>query len=374
MNRRERVLKAINFEEPDTVPIGELAIDLGLMEKILGVKHEITYSSQSALVPNRENERALLDTFYKTYKAIGFDIIYCISISLPDGYEQKKLPNGQIIDEIGRIYSYDKVTKTHTVAGTVFETEENINHFLEEEFPDPLASGRDYGLKYLKKINKGEMALGIHIREPFAQVWEALTPIKFVYWMYKNPPIIQNFIDKMTEFNIVLIEILGEHDLDVIMLGGDFCDEKGPMLPPKNFRSLGIYDGMRKQVEAAHKFGIKFIKHTDGFVNPLLEDLVEIARIDGIHSLDPSAGVDIGQIKRMYGDRLVLHGNISVDNLATKNIEEIEEETMNVIKVASPGGGHILSSSNSWYGGGKLENYLAMVKAGRKFGKYPISI
>ena len=38
MNRRERVLKAINFEEPDTVPIGELAIDLGLMEKILGVK------------------------------------------------------------------------------------------------------------------------------------------------------------------------------------------------------------------------------------------------------------------------------------------------------------------------------------------------
>jgi len=47
---------------------------------------------------------------------------------------------------------------------------------------------------------------------------------------------------------------------------------------------------------------------------------------------------------------------------------------MNVIKVASPGGGHILSSSNSWYGGGKLENYLAMVKTGRKYGKYPISI
>ena len=105
-----------------------------------------------------------------------------------------------------------------------------------------------------------------------------------------------------------------------------------------------------------------------------MEDLVEIARIDGIHSLDPSAGVDIGQIKKMYGDKLILHGNISVDNLATKNIEEIKEETMNVIKVASPGGGHILSSSNSWYGGGKLENYLAMVKAGRKYGKYPISI
>jgi uroporphyrinogen decarboxylase len=157
-------------------------------------------------------------------------------------------------------------------------------------------------------------------------------------------------------------------------MGGDLCEAKGPMLPPDKFRSLGVFDAMRRQVEMAHRYDTKFIKHTDGFVDPLLDDLLNIAKIDGLHSLDPSAGVDIGEIKKNYGDKLILHGNISVDNLATKSPEEIIEETKNVIKVASPNGGHILSSSNSWYGGGKLENYLAMVEAGRKYGKYPIKV
>jgi uroporphyrinogen decarboxylase len=157
-------------------------------------------------------------------------------------------------------------------------------------------------------------------------------------------------------------------------MGGDLCEAKGPMLPPDKFKSLGVFDGMRRQVETAHRYNTKFIKHTDGFVDPLLDDLLDIAKIDGLHSLDPSAGVDIGEIKKNYGDSLILHGNISVDNLATKSPEEIIEETKNVIKVASPNGGHILSSSNSWYGGGKLENYLAMVETGRKYGKYPIAL
>ena len=120
------------------------------------------------------------------------------------------------------------------------------------------------------------------------------------------------------------------------------------------------------------KNNIKFIKHTDGYINPILEDLVNIAKVDGLHSLDPSAGVDIKEVKERYGDRLILHGNISVDNLATKSVTEIVEETKTVIQAASPGGGHILSSSNSWYGGVKLDNCYAMVETGRKYGRYPI--
>ncbi len=68
---------------------------------------------------------------------------------------------------------------------------------------------------------------------------------------------------------------------------------------------------MKRQVETAHRFDIKFIKHTDGNVLPLLPDMAEI--VDGVHSLDPSAGVDIGKVKEEYGDSLVLMGNVSVD-------------------------------------------------------------
>jgi uroporphyrinogen decarboxylase len=129
---------------------------------------------------------------------------------------------------------------------------------------------------------------------------------------------------------------------------------------------------LKKQVESAHKSGIKLIKHTDGNVNPLLDRLVGI--VDGLHSLDSTAGVDIGEVKRRYGDKFVLIGNVAVESLARKRAEDIVDETKECIRRASPGGGHILSSSNSWAAGAKLENCLAMVEAGKKYGVYPIRL
>lgn len=120
------------------------------------------------------------------------------------------------------------------------------------------------------------------------------------------------------------------------------------------------------------KAGLKSVKHTDGNLNPILDDLANI--VDGLHSLDPTASMDIGDVKRRYGDRLILIGNVSVDNLCTKTREEIVRETKECLRAAAPGGGYILSSSNSWYSGARLENCLAMVDAGRKYGCYPISV
>jgi uroporphyrinogen decarboxylase len=42
--------------------------------------------------------------------------------------------------------------------------------------------------------------------------------------------------------------------------------------------------------------------------------------------------------------------------------------------VAAPGGGYIISSSNTIHPGVKAENYIAMVRAAKKYGKYPIDI
>jgi len=44
------------------------------------------------------------------------------------------------------------------------------------------------------------------------------------------------------------------------------------------------------------------------------------------------------------------------------------------IAAAAPGGGYVISSSNSIHPGCKPENYIAMVKAARKYGDYPIRI
>jgi uroporphyrinogen decarboxylase len=54
--------------------------------------------------------------------------------------------------------------------------------------------------------------------------------------------------------------------------------------------------------------------------------------------------------------------------------EEVEKTVMETIQAAAPGGGYIMSSSNTIHPGVKAENYIAMVRAAKKYGKYPIDI
>ena len=54
--------------------------------------------------------------------------------------------------------------------------------------------------------------------------------------------------------------------------------------------------------------------------------------------------------------------------------EEVEEAVRQAIKDGASGGGYIMSSSNSIHPGCKPENYIAMVKAARKYGNYPIRL
>ena len=76
-----------------------------------------------------------------------------------------------------------------------------------------------------------------------------------------------------------------------------------------------------------------------------------------------------------YGDRICLIGNIDCGaTLSWGTEEEVRQEVKECIKKAGAGGGLICASSNSIHSGVKPENYLAMVKAIREYGRYPLSL
>jgi len=367
MNSKERVLKTLQFEEPDRVPITELDVDVPLMEAITGDSFPYAVSLQTPIITDRSLERKRVDLKLKCYRKIGFDL-FPIDLSTPDGWKPRSDPEENMIDLWGRVMKLDKTTKAWVPYSTVFTEPEDYDGF---EMPDPEAPGWTFALEHAKKEIAGECALASFIRDPFAHAWEIFTPMKFVLWMHREPGFIRRVIEDITDFNIAIIKQVTEVGVDLVISGGDYCDAKGPMVPTAFFREV-IFPNLKKQEEAARRADVKFIKHTDGNINQLLVDLAGI--VDGLHSLDPSASVDIGKIKKEYGDRLVLIGNISVDNLAVKGRSDIRDEVRNCIKIASPGGGHILSSSNSWAAGAKLENCLTLVETGRKYGIYPIRL
>jgi uroporphyrinogen decarboxylase len=104
-------------------------------------------------------------------------------------------------------------------------------------------------------------------------------------------------------------------------------------------------------------------------------DLLLDTGIDGLHPIDPLAGMDLREVKEKHGKDLCVMGNINcAATLSWKSVEEVRQEVKEAIKKAGYGGGYICMSSNSIHSGVNPENYVEMVKAIREYGKYPLEL
>jgi uroporphyrinogen decarboxylase len=110
--------------------------------------------------------------------------------------------------------------------------------------------------------------------------------------------------------------------------------------------------------------------HSDGYITPLLETAV-LSGLVGVHSLEPKAGVDMGEVKRDFGDRLVLAGNVDCGEALSENdLEVVRREVRRCMDQAKEGGRYILSDSNSIHAGCHPEAVEEMYRYAREIGKY----
>jgi len=93
--------------------------------------------------------------------------------------------------------------------------------------------------------------------------------------------------------------------------------------------------------------------------------------IDCLDPIDPQAGMDLGEVKTRYGQRVARKGNVDCAQLMTFGMpEEVVEATKEALRRGMPGGRFILSSSNSIHSAVKPENYAAMLQTLRECGEY----
>jgi len=150
-----------------------------------------------------------------------------------------------------------------------------------------------------------------------------------------------------------------EAGIDGFVLCADYCFNDGPFLSPAKFSEF-VTPYLTRLIQGYRQMGAYVIKHTDGDIMPILDQLVS-ANPHGLHSLDPMAGVDIAEVKRLYGDRIALVGNVNCALLQTGTRDEILESCRYALESGRPGGGYIYSTSNVIYKGMPKENYELML-------------
>ncbi|MHB9035760.1 MAG: uroporphyrinogen decarboxylase family protein [Armatimonadota bacterium] len=156
--------------------------------------------------------------------------------------------------------------------------------------------------------------------------------------------------------------------LDGFVMCSDYCLNTGPFLSPSQFSEF-VAPYLAKQIKGYRDMGFYTIKHTDGNIMPIIDQLVE-ANPHALHSIDPQAGVDIAEVKRLYGKEVCLIGNVNCGLMDTGNDEQVIESAQYALKCGMPGGGYIFSTSNCIYTGMSLARYELMLDVWRKRGNY----
>ena len=138
------------------------------------------------------------------------------------------------------------------------------------------------------------------------------------------------------------------------------------------FFSVPMYREVLKAVHKrafdwAHDRGVKVMMHSCGNILELLPDLIEIG-LDGLNPLETKAGMDLVEIKRDYGDDLVLQGGIDVR--AMPDGESIEEEIRTKVTAAKQGGGYIYHSDHSVPNDVSFSDFCRVIALVNHYGSY----
>ena len=145
------------------------------------------------------------------------------------------------------------------------------------------------------------------------------------------------------------------------------------MFDPAIFRDI-FYPGLCRVVKGYHDLGLLMMKHTDGNIWSIIDMIID-SGIDCLDPIDPQAGMRISEVKKKYGDRIAIKGNVDcAQTLTFGTPEEVIAETKQCLLDGAPGEAVYVSSGNSIHSGANAENYIAMLDTVKKYGNYPISI
>ncbi len=255
------------------------------------------------------------------------------------------------------------------MAEIFIKTAETFNHSAIFIHPNPSTLEETIRIiDLIREISGNKYFLMIHGDATFG-IPSGEKMMEFVQRIADEPEKLKKEAEEMVNQALERAEILKNKTyLDGFALCSDYCFNTGPFLSPLMFSEF-VTPYLSKLIKGYRDMGFYTIKHTDGNIMPIIDQLIQ-ANPHALHSLDPQAGVDIKTVKKLYGDKVCLIGNVNCGLLQTGTNEEIIESCLYALKNGMPGYGYIFSTSNCIYPGLLLERYKLMLNIWEKYGNY----
>ncbi len=378
MTSKERVRLAMNFQTPDRIPTGEFAIDYEMVSRVVGKPslYRGRFLEDQALAAGRWEELAedYVEDYTEVINFFGWDLVV---VNLLPSRHGTFLPwigcpeLGENVYTRDRQLYYSRTPQNwmirfrddRPVKGRPLPKTEELAAYAAPALPDESCFvqveeisrrfGQDHHIALRLPVGIDYPMFGANEEEGFENL--LLEEELIDLWMLREHRYKKAYLEMMLD---------RFPEVDSILAGVDYSSNSGPLVSPALFRKW-ILPGMRELAAETHRRGKKFILHACGN-NWLLLDMFVEAGIDVYQSIQMSASMDIGELKRRYGKQLTLWGGAGMEYLISGTPEDCRREMEHSIRAASSGGGFIAGASHSVGVGVKLENYQAMLAAVRQ--------
>jgi uroporphyrinogen decarboxylase len=367
MTHRERLLTALEHQEPDRVPMDlgstrDSSIVTGAYDRLkthFGVEGPTTLLSRMMQVA--AVDEAVLEALDIDARGV-----------FPAGPPDEELGPDRYRDEWGvervrppgALY-YDQ--KTSPLAGDI-----TLHDLARYPWPDPTDAIRTAGLaEQVRRLRETtDCALVLNLPSAFVHVSQYLRG--FEDWFVDvaaDRRLLGALFDAVLEVNLAVCKaILDEvgDTVDVLMGSDDLGLQNGLMVPPEAYRDL-IKPRHRKYFDLMHELSsAKVFFHTCGSVIDILDDLVEM----GVEVLNPvqvsAAGMEPATLKRRWGARLAFWGAVDTQHLLPHGSEkDVRQAVAACVRAMGRGGGYVLGAVHNIQPDVPLENILALYDEGR---------
>jgi uroporphyrinogen decarboxylase len=230
----------------------------------------------------------------------------------------------------------------------------------------------DYGrFEQAARLLPPGMAIIGQYGDIFTWAWTLMGFETFSFALVDRPDLVAQVMNILGELITGMFAAMAQLPrVEALWYTDDLAFKTGLLVSPDVFRQH-LFPWMKKIGRLCADRNIPFMYHSDGKLYDVLEDLLACG-IDALHPIEPQA-MDIRRLKKEYGHRLCLIGNLDLEYTLTRGTpEEVAEKTRALIRDIGPGGGYCLSSSNSIPSYVPVENYRAMVETALRHGTYPL--
>ncbi len=382
MTPRERVLAAMNHEEPDRVPIvvgpsnatGMKMRPYRGVKALLGIDAPDRYIYDWPELGTAELDDATLDRLHGDVRGV-LD-------AFPEATRQanrSRPPHAPFIDDWGsgqvEIEDGHWFPGVHPMADAT--TVDAIDAYAWPDMDDPsrVAGVREAAAR-LAAENRYAILGCPWLLFPLERAFAMQGMETFLTNLALEPDFAEALLRRIAALCTRLmghfLRELGD-DVDIIKIGDDLGTEESLLMSPAMYRSIlkPIHADYIAFIKAHTKAKVFF--HSDGDVFDLLDDFAEIG-VDIVNPIQAAGRMaDLEALKSRYGTRLTFCGGIDTQRILPNGTpDDVRREVRRVIERLGPGGGYMVGAVHTIMDEVPPENVLAMVDAAEEYGRYPI--